>query len=148
MRFDLVINTLTIKALKENKFSIFGGNQYRAICHVSDVVDVYIQCLEAPLSKVGKQIFNVATDNIKIIQIGEAVRKMIKGSKMEVDIDLKDSRNYCVDGSKIEKVLHFKGTKDIIEAIEEIKNAVVKKNLYSDYKDPKYSNVEHLRDKI
>jgi len=144
MRFDLVVNILTIKALKENKFEIFGGNQYRALCHVSDVVDAYVKCLEAPIEKVKGQVFNIVTENMEIVKIGEIVHKLIPNSKMVVVKDAKDIRNYCVDGSKIKKVLLFNGGKSIKDGIEEIK-AAVKKGLYADHKDPKYSNVDFLR---
>jgi nucleoside-diphosphate-sugar epimerase/CBS domain-containing protein len=147
MRFDLVINTLTIKALKENQFKIFGGNQYRALCHVSDAADAYIKCLEAPIEKVKSEIFNVVTDNLKVIKIGDIVHKSIPKSKMIIEKDNIDTRNYCVDSSKIEKALDFKSKYDIIDGIDEIKDAVLKEKKYSDYINPKYSNVEYLRDK-
>jgi len=146
MRFDLVVNTLTIKALKEGKFKVFGGSQYRALCHVVDAADAYVKCLEAPINDVRNQIFNVVTDNLKIIKIGDMVHKSIPEAKMVVEGDREDERNYCVDAKKIEKVLKFKGKFIIVDGIDEIKSAV-KKGMYEDYPNPKYSNVEYLRNK-
>ena len=146
MRFDLVVNTITIKALKEGKFKVFGGNQYRALCHVSDAADAYVKCLEAHIDLVKSQVFNVVSDNMKIITLGDIVHKSVPGSKMIIESDKEDERNYCVDASKLEKTLGFKSKYSIIDGVDEIK-AAVKKNLYSDYPNPKYSNVEFLRDK-
>ena len=65
MRFDLVVNVLTMKALTEKKIKIFGGDQWRPLVHVSDVARAIVLVLKAPISKVGNQIFNVGNNEGK-----------------------------------------------------------------------------------
>ena len=36
---DLVVNTLCAKAYYEKKLSVFGGEQYRPLLHVKDVLE-------------------------------------------------------------------------------------------------------------
>ena len=49
MRYDLVVNTLLIRALRDNKFSIFGGDQWRPFVHCYDVARAFKIAVEAHL---------------------------------------------------------------------------------------------------
>lgn len=141
MRFDLVVNTLTKKAMKENEITIFGGNQWRPLIHVSDAARAVATVLRAPLAKVGNQIFNVGGngENYKISQIGELVKVLIPEVKVKIIKDIDDKRNYRVDFSKIEKVLGFKPEKKVEDGIKEIRDAIKKGN-FKDSEDKKYYN--------
>jgi nucleoside-diphosphate-sugar epimerase len=147
MRFDLVINLLTVQAALEKKFSIFGGKQWRPFMHVSDAADAYITCLESPLQKVKGQIFNVGSDefNYQLLGVGKLIAKIISDAVMELK-ENDDKRNYNVSFEKIRKALNFHckngvtiGTYEILKAIKEGK--------FLDYKASKYSNVEYLKGK-
>ena len=76
MRFDLVINVLTAKALDEKEITIFGGDQWRPFVDVEDASEAYIKCLETPIEKVRGEIFNIGGDenNYKIIEIGKKIK--------------------------------------------------------------------------
>ncbi len=41
MRFDVVVNMLTLQALKKKKITIFGGKQIRPAIHIDDMVSRY-----------------------------------------------------------------------------------------------------------
>ena len=58
-RFDLVINLLTAKAVKEGRIEIHGGEQWRPFVATNDVSDAIISVLKAEAGLVKKQIFNV-----------------------------------------------------------------------------------------
>ncbi|MGD0576983.1 MAG: NAD-dependent epimerase/dehydratase family protein, partial [Candidatus Staskawiczbacteria bacterium] len=106
MRFDLVVNTLTKKAVKEKEMTIFGGNQWRPLIHVSDVSRAIVLVLKAPLSKVGNQIFNVGNndENYMISEISEIVKACVPEVKIKTIKDVEDRRNYRVDFTKIAQV--------------------------------------------
>ena len=141
MRFDLVVNTLTKKALKEKKIIIFGGNQWRPLIHVSDVSRAIGLALRAPLSRVGNQIFNVGSndENYVISQIGELVKKCIPEVEIKTINNMEDKRNYRVDFTKIARVLNFKVSKNVEDGIEEIRDAIIKGD-FQNPEDKKYYN--------
>jgi nucleoside-diphosphate-sugar epimerase len=106
-RFDLVVNLLTIKGLAEGKFQIFGGDQWRPHISAWDVADACRVALEAPLEKVKRQIFNIVSENMRILDVGKLVVEMVPGTRMDVRQDAADKRNYRVTGAKAERVLGF-----------------------------------------
>ena len=141
MRFDLVVNTLTKKAVKEGKIFIFGGNQWRPLIHVSDVARVMALCLEAPLSRVGNQIINVGDnkENYSISQIGELIKEYLPATKIENINTIEDRRSYKVRFDKIEKILKFRAQKTVKDGIIEISQAI-KKGKLSDTENKIYYN--------
>ena len=81
MRFDLVVNTMTMKSFTDKKIQVYGGKQWRPLLHVEDAADVYIRCIEADLKDVGNQVFNVGSDeqNYQIDEIAEMVGTTLGG---------------------------------------------------------------------
>ena len=49
MRFDLVVNLLTLRAVSTGQVSIFGGTQWRPFVHVQDIVRALVTATTAPL---------------------------------------------------------------------------------------------------
>jgi len=146
MRFDLVVNILSIKALIDKKYYIFGGEQWRPNLHVDDAAEAYIKCLEAPIGTVRDKIFNVGSneENYKIIEIGEKVKNLIPEAEMIIDENMVDERNYNVSFDKIAKELKYTTKLKIQDGIAEIIEQV-EKGEFEDYTDHKYSNYKFLQ---
>lgn len=147
MRFDLVINTLTMKAVTEGKITIFGGNQWRPLLHVADAAEAYIKCIESPIENVRRQVFNVGSNdnNYQIIDLGNIVKKLVPGTEMEIvdnkTIDGKDDkRDYNVSFDKIRKTFGFLPQNKIENGIIEMKTAIEGGN-FGNVKDPRYYNL-------
>lgn len=140
MRFDLVVNTLIMKAITEKKITILGGNQWRPLLHVSDAADALLLVLEAPIEKVKGQIYNAGSDelNYKIWQIGEFIGKAFPGVVIEHKETGQDMRDYKVSFQKIKQEISFYTTKSINDAIMEIKDFILNGKI--EVQDPKYSN--------
>lgn len=149
-RFDLVVNLLTAKAIKEGQITIFGGNQWRPNVHVIDVANSIIRILEAPLDKVAGEIFNVGSNdlNLTINNIGEKIKEQVPEARIIKKDNNGDKRNYKVDFSKILKILNFETTIKIEEGIKEIINAFNSNRIRGDYRADIYSNVQYLKNKI
>ncbi|MEF8848257.1 MAG: NAD-dependent epimerase/dehydratase family protein [Candidatus Thermoplasmatota archaeon] len=147
MRFDLVVNILSIKALKEKEFTIFGGKQWRPLLHIKDAADAYIECLENPLSTSGKQIFNVGSnhENYQIIDVGKTVKEIMPQAEMKIDKQNVDERNYNVSFDKIHKTLDYTTMFSIDDGIKEIKKAVMDENKFTDYPNQVYNNYSFLK---
>jgi nucleoside-diphosphate-sugar epimerase len=128
MRFDLVINLMTLNAIETGKINILGGgNQWRPLVHVQDVADAFINVAEAENVKVSSQIFNVGSNrqNYTIRALAYIVRESLPFNVQIVDTaaDI-DKRNYRIDFDKIARVLKFDCRYSPSYAVNEIYDAI------------------------
>jgi nucleoside-diphosphate-sugar epimerase len=127
MRFDLVINIMTLYAYKQRKlFVTGGGQQWRPLVHVRDVARAFLVVMNAPREKVAGQAFNVgSTDqNYQIYRIAQMVRDVVPHTDLEIVPDDPDKRSYNVSFDKIERELGFRCEKSPYEGIVEVKQAL------------------------
>jgi nucleoside-diphosphate-sugar epimerase len=122
MRFDLVVNTMSLKAHVEKRIQVFGGDQWRPLLHVEDAADAFIKCLDARLEKIGNQIFNVGSNgqNYQIREIADTIGRTLKKVKIEVEEAQIDARDYRVAFDKIQRKLSFKPQRTIPIAAKKI----------------------------
>lgn len=148
MRFDLVINLLTAKAVVDKKITIFGGEQWRPFLHVKDAAEAYLKCIEAPIAKIGGMIFNVGSNdqNYQIKDIGNIIHQVIPEAEIIIDKENVDRRDYNVAFDRIERTLRYQTRHEIRDGVTEIKD-YIKKGFIQDYTHPKYSNYKFLQDK-
>lgn len=141
MRFDLVVNALSKKAVKDKEIFIFGGNQWRPLIHVNDAAMVISLVLKSPFSKVGNQIFNAGanSENYLISRVGELVKESIPELRIKTINGIEDKRSYRVDFSKIEQTLNFRTEKKVRDGIIEIRDAI-KQGRFSNPEDKIYYN--------
>lgn len=144
-RFDLVVNLLTAKAVREGKITVFGGDQWRPFVHVSDAGQSLLLALEAPLERVSGEIFNVGSDeqNYTINQIGELIKRLIPAAELIQQGNDVDKRNYRVSFAKIARILHFKPEHTIEQGIREIQAALEAGDI-GDYYDRAFNNHKFL----
>ena len=148
MRYDLVVNTLLIRALKDKKFSVFGGDQWRPFVHCYDVARAFKLAIESDIKATHKQIFNVGSDdmNFTIDQIGDKVSAKFPHAEYNtVDEDV-DKRNYKVSFDKITTKLGFEKKYDIEMGLDEMIEKINEDDSLLDYEDKIYSNFSQLKD--
>jgi nucleoside-diphosphate-sugar epimerase len=145
LRFDLVVNLLTIKALTEKRITLHGGSQWRPFIHVYDIARAFILCLESPLEIVSRQIFNAGSDDLTftIAELGQIICNLIPGVKIDY-MSEGDKRNYRVSFEKIRNQLGFDCVKNIEDAVLEIKQ-LYDASVIGDYHDRHYSNYDFLK---
>jgi nucleoside-diphosphate-sugar epimerase len=127
MRFDLVINLMTLSAYKNRRLFVLGGGaQWRPLVHVSDVARAFIMSMEAARDKVAGRAFNVGSNdqNFQIYQIAQMVRDVVPHTDLEIVPDDPDKRSYNVSFDRIEQELGFKAEKSPYEGIVEVKQAL------------------------
>ena len=109
MRFDLVVNTMSMKSFVDGKIQVFGGRQWRPLLGVEDAAEVYVQCLEANLQDVGNQVFNVGSDgqNYQIDEVAEIIGTSLGGIPITRDNSNLDARDYRVSFVKLNQTLGF-----------------------------------------
>lgn len=111
MRFDLVINIMTLHAVEKGVINILGaGDQWRPLVHVRDVAQAFYQTMMAERGKVQKQIFNIGRNdhNLQVLAIAYAVREAlpfpVQIEKIPSDAD---KRDYKVCFDKVHDQLEF-----------------------------------------
>lgn len=144
-RFDLVINLMTAKARLEGQIEVHGGNQWRPFVHVADAAKAVHVAIESPIELVGNQVFNVGSDeqNHTISEISELIAERVMDTKVEVQPDSADPRNYRVSFKKIHRKLSFEPDWSIEEGIQQVLEAIASGRV-TDYSDPKYSNYKYF----
>ncbi|MDR0843264.1 MAG: NAD-dependent epimerase/dehydratase family protein [Acidobacteriota bacterium] len=122
MRFDLVVNTMSMKACASGGIQVFGGDQWRPLLGVEDAAEVYVRCLEAPLEKVGSQVFNVGSDkqNYQIDDVARIISEALGGVPITRDQSNLDSRDYRVSFAKLTDVLGYTPQQTIDRSAREI----------------------------
>lgn len=148
MRFDLVVNTLAVRAVTEQRITIFGGNQWRPNVHCRDAARAFILALEAPAARVSGQIFNLGGDaqNHRISELGELVASVVGGAQLEISGDVQDPRDYRVSFAKIRRVLGFEPQYSVLDGIREVVAAVRADPALRRWRDPIYHNVQALKE--
>ncbi len=140
MRFDLVVNTMTMTAFTEGKITVFGGNQWRPLLSLPDAAEAYVRVLEGDLNSPGGTIYNVGSEvqNYIISDVARQVAEGIKNASgkdipISIEGDSVDARDYRVSFKKIQTELGFGVTHTIPEAAAEIWGKLESKEI----KDPK-----------
>lgn len=144
-RFDLVANLFSAQAVTDKKIRVFNGEQWRPFVHTRDIARACVLTLEAPLTKVGRQIFNVGDEcqNYTLTQLGQIVARCCPGIDVEEVRNGDDPRNYRVNFSKIRRTLGFRASIDLVEGVQEMVDAV-RGGHVPNWRDPIYSNSKHL----
>jgi nucleoside-diphosphate-sugar epimerase len=150
-RFDLSVNILTNHAVNAGKITVFGGSQMRPNLHVQDYCDVVQLFLTSPAEKIQNEIFNVGTQNLSLMQIGQLVRDVVskefpeKGRVEIATTPSDDLRSYHINSDKIKRVLGFKPSNSIEQAVRDLCQAFRDGRLPNSMDDDQYFNVRRLK---
>lgn len=134
MRFDLIINIMTLNAWKNNKiFVLGGGEQWRPLIHLQDLNNFFLAILSLPAKMRNGQIFNVGFDeqNYQVVSIAYKFRQFFDRLEIEIIPDDPDRRDYSVNFNKLHNTIAYKPQYDIAYGINEIK-AALDNNLIKD----------------
>jgi nucleoside-diphosphate-sugar epimerase len=113
MRLDVVVNLLTMQALKRGELTVLGGDQTRPNIHIDDMVDLYLFVLEKRLAGT----FNAGFENISVLEIAEAITREVPAT-----ITVKpsnDPRSYRVNSERL-LAAGFRPTRTVQTAIREM----------------------------
>ncbi len=141
MRFDLVVNTMFKNALLHNEITVNNPSIWRPIFHIQDACSAYIRAIQAPDNISG--IFNVASDNYTLGQIGDIVsvemsRLTNKDIKVHIN-DVKDFRNYKVSIQNAKLALGFTPIYTVKDIINDLYQ---NKDKFLNLEDERYYNIK------
>ncbi len=144
-RFDLVVNLLTAKALQEGVITLYNGQQWRPFIHVADVADGFIAALNAPLSVVSGETYNLGDSrlNYTLTQVAAVIQKLVPGTRVE-EIENPDKRNYRVCFDKIQRDLGFQCQTTLEAGVQDLLEALRSKKI-ANYTDAQYHNQRFLK---
>lgn len=144
MRFDLIINTMFKNAVKEKLITVNNPSIWRPILSIEDAATAYIRAIEANYKLSG--IFNVASGNYTVGEIGDLVRKAVEerlGLRVNLNIKhIQDFRNYKVDTQKASNVLSFHPSGDVKTIVGTLVDNMQK---FQDWDNPLYSNIQSFK---
>jgi nucleoside-diphosphate-sugar epimerase len=127
MRFDLVINIMTLYAYRDRRIYVLGGGkQWRPVVHVKDIAKAFMSVMDADREKVAGEAFNVGSNdqNYQVYQVAQMIRDVVPHTNLEMVPDDPDKRSYNVAFDKIGRVLGYRVEKTPYEGIVEIKQAL------------------------
>lgn len=146
MRFDLILNIMTMHAIKNKRIIVLGGGkQWRPLVHVRDVAKAYIVVLESDKKIINGEVFNVGAthQNFQVEQIAQMIQQEIPMTEIIIAPDDADKRDYNINFNKIKKVLNFDAKYDLIYGIREVKNAILNGEI--DPNDLRTSTVKYYK---
>jgi nucleoside-diphosphate-sugar epimerase len=140
IRMDLVVNILTMRAIKNGEISINGGDQWRPIISVIDIAEYVSEACEFEY----EGVFVLAKENVIIRELGERVAKLIPNTKINyTEISFQDARNYKIDNNKSLKTFKYKPK---VSVEDEVKRMVkmFDENRIKNPEDIVYNNGKYL----
>ena len=142
MRFDLVVNTLTKKAVMDGTIQVFGGRQYRPLLAVQDAAE-FIAVKALGSWKSG--IYNLASENLSILEVARKVKDYLPSTHIIVlDSAYEDNRNYQADFSRAQDILGYHPGRSAKDSIADIA-ALVSSRRIKDLSDIRYANLMALQ---
>jgi len=136
MRFDLVANLFTIRAMKNGSIQVFGGTQYRPFIHCLDAARAFFRVLEFDEpEKINKEIFNISVESISIKDLGSLISSLIPETTIEIVDAKEDNRNYRVSSEKASWILDFNPTIKLTDGIIDMYEKML--NNYHDWETNK-----------
>jgi len=144
MRFDLMINAMTINMLVRSKCKVFGGEQLRPVINMKDMVEFYTLLCSEEESLINKQAFNVATDNYTAMEAAVIIKDELNG-EIEVEEVSDDGRSYHINTQKAKDVLGFNTSYNIRDAVRSIKEAYDNRSFIDPLTNSQYYNIKRMK---
>jgi len=146
-RFDLVVNILTLSALRNGLIRVHGGGQYRPNLHIKDMVACYLHVLESNPNTINHEVFNVSGENLQVLDIANKVKEELEQiPKIEI-LPVIDARSYRVSGEKIARSLGFIPKYSVDDAIRDLISAY-RDNLFPNLDKTEYYNIRRMQELI
>jgi nucleoside-diphosphate-sugar epimerase len=143
LRMDLVVNILTMKAVKDKEITINGGDQWRPIIAVRDIANYVVEACDRDLPG----IYVLSYKNTVIKELGEEIAKMIPGTNINyTEVSFQDARNYQVSNQKSLKDFDYKPTASVASEVSKMIR-LFQDGRIADPEDKAYHNGAFLKSK-
>jgi len=146
MRYDLVVNLLTARALATGALEVHGGEQWRPQVHVRDVAAALRLALDQPLANAGGT-FNVGSNeqNYRIRDLAETVASVFPGTSLTVR-DVRDPRSYRVSFDRLRTRWSFRPGYDVVRGVREMADDLRRSG--ADAEEARFHNVRAIAKRL
>ena len=133
MKFNIFPNLFALNACKHKEIQLYGGDKWRPLVYITDLVHAFILAAQAPKCKVAGETFNVGgnSENYTIRQVAEIIAEEVPGTKVVEKPLPPDPRSYKVNFDKIEKLLGFTPSTSLREGARELRD-LINKGIYDE----------------
>ncbi len=141
LRMDLAVNYMTMSALRRGFLEVFGGDQWRPFIHVLDIGRFLVENLDTEHTG----IFNLATENIKIVDMAKKIQAVTGCEVRLTEQKFQDNRNYNANVTKARQagILPETTERDILFGANQIKDIVLQRRV-NNLDNEIYSNGKYL----
>lgn len=126
IRNDIIFNNLLMSGLRKNCIDVHtDGSPKRPVLYILDLVDCIIELIQADQNKIGGEAFNIGLweGNFSVEEIAKIAAECLGGIPINFRTeDIKDSRTYSVDVSKLDLAINFRAKTGLKYGGEEIIN--------------------------
>lgn len=120
MRFDFIVNRLTLDAIEKKQLTIMGGGQQRPQIHIDDLAELFLYALTCDKKLVANACFNAVGENPAIEDITTTLQKLIPDLIIEKLPARANEDSFNMDGNKLLETTAFKYKKNIETGIREM----------------------------
>lgn len=142
VRLDLVANILTLKVVRGEPLSVFGGEQWRPLLHVKDVARAIGHGIDKDISG----LYNLHAENFTIKQLAKKIVQEVdeNGTINYEDMPFEDLRNYKVS-SDLYRSTGWSPKFTLESGVSELAG-ILGEGRIKDSSDSVYSNVKFLEE--
>ena len=148
MRYDLVVNTFYKDAIVKGEITVHnGGEMWRPLVDVRDAALAHIACIEAPLEKVGGQVFNIMYRNHRILELAHYVAHYmtdIREVKINVEYSDRPNRSYRISGEKITRSIGFQPTISVKNSLKDMIGRLSENESHAELLHPRHYNIDWM----
>jgi nucleoside-diphosphate-sugar epimerase len=145
MRFDLVVNKMTLDAVRLGRITVNAPAAWRPILAIEDAVSAYVAAIESDISS--GWIFNVFSENIQVLYIAQRVQRVVAemtGRPVEIeDRGGIDPRDYQADQRRTLDILGWRPKKKIEDIAESVARYVLDSN--ADFDEDRFYNIRTFK---
>jgi nucleoside-diphosphate-sugar epimerase len=146
MRFDLVVNIMTLHAFLNGRVYVMGtGQHWRPLIHIGDVARAFLIVAETDPKLINGQIFNVGDNelNYRVITIAYQVKSALPDTQIEMLNEDPERRDYRVSFDKIENIIGYRAKYSVQDGVKEIVDALRSGALLAD--DPRWYTLRYYQ---
>ncbi len=148
LRADIVLNNLVGHAVLTGDVRVLSdGTPWRPLVHAQDIALAFRIALDAPISKVHCQAFNVGSEvnNLTVAEIAQSVVDVVPGADLLITGETgADPRSYRVDFSAIRQALGYEAAWTIPEGAAELYKEYISAGLTERDFAKKFTRLPHL----
>ena len=151
LRFDLVLNNLVAWSYASGQVYLKSdGRAWRPLVHVEDIACAFVAALDAPRSRVHKQILNlgITAENYRIRDLAEHIQAAVPDSTITYAPDhVSDQRSSQVNCDKLARTLpEFDPRWDVRRGAAQLYDEYKQIGLgVEDFEGPQYRRVRHVQ---